>query len=250
VTESGRPSRPTRRSSPTRTSGESRPSSRPALPPASPSRHSSAPATYQLRGLIFCGLCQRRMQGSWNNGRPHYRCVYPTEYGLANHRPTATGSSTPGRTPIRPTPAGADGYTASNPTRPRPCTCGGCSPSGWPGTAWPASPVSARDPQVIQGGGVASARAERRRTFLWEPLRRRRRSAHDDARSPWRCGIAQLPKPEAGGAACCPRGSCLPPPALSMTPDVTRRFTRYTLRGLSVSARGPRAVRRARSIMV
>jgi site-specific DNA recombinase len=40
---------------------------------------------YQLRGLLFCGLCQRRMQGSWNNNKPHYRCVYPTEYGLANH---------------------------------------------------------------------------------------------------------------------------------------------------------------------
>jgi hypothetical protein len=25
------------------------------------------------------------MQGSWNNDNPHYRCVYPTEYGLANH---------------------------------------------------------------------------------------------------------------------------------------------------------------------
>jgi site-specific DNA recombinase len=25
------------------------------------------------------------MQGSWNNDKPHYRCVYPTEYGLANH---------------------------------------------------------------------------------------------------------------------------------------------------------------------
>jgi site-specific DNA recombinase len=40
---------------------------------------------YQLRGLLFCGVCQRRMQGSWNNDKPHYRCVYPTEYGLANH---------------------------------------------------------------------------------------------------------------------------------------------------------------------
>jgi hypothetical protein len=40
---------------------------------------------YQLRGLLFCGICHRRMQGSWNNGKPHYRCVYPTEYGLANH---------------------------------------------------------------------------------------------------------------------------------------------------------------------
>jgi len=25
------------------------------------------------------------MQGSWNNGKPHYRCVYPEEYALANH---------------------------------------------------------------------------------------------------------------------------------------------------------------------
>ncbi|GIH21411.1 hypothetical protein [Rugosimonospora africana] len=25
------------------------------------------------------------MQGSWNNDKPHYRCVYPTECGLANH---------------------------------------------------------------------------------------------------------------------------------------------------------------------
>jgi hypothetical protein len=24
------------------------------------------------------------MQGSWNNDKPHYRCVYPVEYGLAN----------------------------------------------------------------------------------------------------------------------------------------------------------------------
>ena len=35
--------------------------------------------------LLFCGLCHRRMQGSWNNDKPHYRCVYPTEYALANH---------------------------------------------------------------------------------------------------------------------------------------------------------------------
>jgi len=40
---------------------------------------------YQLRGLLFCGLCHRRMQGSWNNDKPHYRCIYPTEYALANH---------------------------------------------------------------------------------------------------------------------------------------------------------------------
>ncbi|WP_139342489.1 zinc ribbon domain-containing protein [Protofrankia sp. BMG5.30] len=32
-----------------------------------------------------CGICQRRMQGSWNNGKPHYRCVYPDQYALTNH---------------------------------------------------------------------------------------------------------------------------------------------------------------------
>jgi site-specific DNA recombinase len=31
-----------------------------------------------------CGLCQRRMQGNWNNGQPYYRCRYPCEYALAN----------------------------------------------------------------------------------------------------------------------------------------------------------------------
>jgi site-specific DNA recombinase len=39
---------------------------------------------YLLRRLIQCGLCQRRMQGNWNNGQPYYRCRYPSEYALAN----------------------------------------------------------------------------------------------------------------------------------------------------------------------
>jgi hypothetical protein len=39
---------------------------------------------YALRRLIVCGLCGRRMQGSWIAGRAHYRCRYPAEYGLAN----------------------------------------------------------------------------------------------------------------------------------------------------------------------
>ena len=29
---------------------------------------------YLLSGLIFCAVCGRRMVGSWNNGRAHYRC--------------------------------------------------------------------------------------------------------------------------------------------------------------------------------
>lgn len=34
---------------------------------------------YLLRSLIFCGLCNRRMEGSWNNGLAHYRCKASTQ---------------------------------------------------------------------------------------------------------------------------------------------------------------------------
>jgi site-specific DNA recombinase len=36
------------------------------------------------RGLLYCGLCDRRMQGHWANEPPYYRCRYPEEYALAN----------------------------------------------------------------------------------------------------------------------------------------------------------------------
>lgn len=44
----------------------------------------SAQRSYLLRGLLFCGICGRRMQGQWNHGRAHYRCRFPNEYALAN----------------------------------------------------------------------------------------------------------------------------------------------------------------------
>ncbi len=40
---------------------------------------------YALRGLLFCGLCDRRMQGHWANAAPYYRCRFPAEYALADH---------------------------------------------------------------------------------------------------------------------------------------------------------------------
>jgi hypothetical protein len=43
------------------------------------------PRPYIFRGLLFCSICERRMQGSWNNGKPHYRCVFPREYAQVNH---------------------------------------------------------------------------------------------------------------------------------------------------------------------
>jgi site-specific DNA recombinase len=44
----------------------------------------SSERPYALKGLVRCGVCQRRMEGTWNNDRPHYRCRFPSEYALAN----------------------------------------------------------------------------------------------------------------------------------------------------------------------
>jgi site-specific DNA recombinase len=41
---------------------------------------------YALTGLMFCGICGRRMQGSWNNGRAYYRCEFPAEYAIAEDK--------------------------------------------------------------------------------------------------------------------------------------------------------------------
>jgi site-specific DNA recombinase len=38
--------------------------------------------SYLLRGLLRCGLCERRMQGNWNHEEAYYRCRYPSEYAL------------------------------------------------------------------------------------------------------------------------------------------------------------------------
>ncbi len=47
-------------------------------------RPRSSPRAYPLRGLLFCGICQRRMQGSWNNDQVYYRCTFPAEYARTN----------------------------------------------------------------------------------------------------------------------------------------------------------------------
>lgn len=39
---------------------------------------------YALTGMVFHDSCGRRMQGTWNHGRAHYRCRFPAEYALAN----------------------------------------------------------------------------------------------------------------------------------------------------------------------
>ena len=59
---------------------------------------------------------------------------------LAGARRTGTASVTPGRTRTRPTPPGAVGRTGSSRTRRQRTSCGGCSSSGWRGTAPPGSP--------------------------------------------------------------------------------------------------------------
>ncbi|WP_149181285.1 zinc ribbon domain-containing protein [Streptomyces sp. TRM49041] len=39
---------------------------------------------YALRGLMRCSLCNRKMQGIFNHGHPHYRCRYPSEYAQSS----------------------------------------------------------------------------------------------------------------------------------------------------------------------
>ncbi|MBF9130118.1 recombinase family protein [Plantactinospora sp. S1510] len=39
---------------------------------------------YIFKSLIFCGVCQRKMQARHSHGVAYYRCRYPQEYALAN----------------------------------------------------------------------------------------------------------------------------------------------------------------------
>jgi hypothetical protein len=43
----------------------------------------SGHAPYALRGCVWCGVCERRMQSHWVNDAPYYRCRFPAEYALA-----------------------------------------------------------------------------------------------------------------------------------------------------------------------
>jgi site-specific DNA recombinase len=51
-----------------------------------PARHKPhrARRPYVLRACLHCGICHRRMEGSWNNDEAYYRCRFPEEYALAN----------------------------------------------------------------------------------------------------------------------------------------------------------------------
>ncbi len=50
--------------------------------PVSRRPRADARQPYALRGLLFCGLCGRRMQGNTTHGTLRYRCRYPAEYAL------------------------------------------------------------------------------------------------------------------------------------------------------------------------
>ncbi|MER7544782.1 recombinase family protein [Spirillospora sp. NPDC127506] len=45
-------------------------------------RHSKR--CYPLKGAMWCGLCERKMQAHHNGTATYYRCRFPEEYGLAN----------------------------------------------------------------------------------------------------------------------------------------------------------------------
>jgi len=64
--------------------GQGRASGRHQRQQAIPRLPRRTPRPYLLRGRLHCGICQRRMEGTWNHDAPHYRCRYPAEYALAN----------------------------------------------------------------------------------------------------------------------------------------------------------------------
>jgi site-specific DNA recombinase len=37
---------------------------------------------YLLSGRMTCAICGRKMQGSWNNAQPYYRCTFPAQYAV------------------------------------------------------------------------------------------------------------------------------------------------------------------------
>lgn len=47
---------------------------------AKPRRGPKSERPYLLRGRLRCGLCGRKLQGSWNHGEAYYRCSYGAEY--------------------------------------------------------------------------------------------------------------------------------------------------------------------------
>ncbi len=42
---------------------------------------------YLLRGRLRCGLCGRKLQGSWHHGEAYYRCQYGAEYARSARLP-------------------------------------------------------------------------------------------------------------------------------------------------------------------
>ena len=45
---------------------------------------------YVLSGLCPLRLCGRKMQASWNNGKPYYRCKFPAEYAVTEEQHAKT----------------------------------------------------------------------------------------------------------------------------------------------------------------
>ncbi|MGW6494978.1 recombinase family protein [Nonomuraea angiospora] len=39
---------------------------------------------HAFRRGLFCGYCERRMQGNWNNRQAYYRCRFPAQYAIVN----------------------------------------------------------------------------------------------------------------------------------------------------------------------
>ena len=52
----------------------------------------STPRPYAFLGIVRCGTCGRRMQGTWNNDRSHYRCMLLSQQATKEQNQTSPHS--------------------------------------------------------------------------------------------------------------------------------------------------------------
>jgi DNA invertase Pin-like site-specific DNA recombinase len=112
---------------------------------------------YALRGIVRCGICGRKMQGTWNNGRPHYRCMFLNQYAAKNkiqHPPTFTCAKT------NCSRSSTHGCSASSARRRSRRPCANCRPPSR-ASRWRMRPRSARSPNATPSCASSAPRWRR-----------------------------------------------------------------------------------------
>ena len=131
---------------------------------------------YALRGLLTCAACERRMQGTWNHDRAHYRCRFPNEYAIANR------STTRSRCMSVKTPSSARSMSGWPAVRTGPCAAGAHRPGRAADRRGPrrgrgGAATRRVRPETGEPPGRARGRGRSRSIAAWTADAQRRRDA-------------------------------------------------------------------------